>query len=59
MATKRDPAHPWRRRHTPRPRLYPCPTCHAPDAIDETERRKGYQCRACTRRDEGAPFMPY
>jgi len=30
-----------------------CPTCKRADALTLLEAVKGYQCRACTRRDEG------
>jgi len=35
------------------PRNLPCPTCGAPDVLTPADRRAGYQCNACSDRDEG------
>jgi hypothetical protein len=35
------------------PRIYPCPTCGAPNRLTPADVRKGYQCDSCADRDEG------
>jgi len=37
----------------PTPAELTCPTCNTPGALTVWEKRKGYQCPACTRADEG------
>jgi hypothetical protein len=38
-----------------------CPTCKRPNALSNYEAKRGYQCRSCTRADEGpgAPDVFY
>lgn len=35
---------------------YDCPTCRRAGVLTHYEAANGYQCRACTRRDEGYGF---
>lgn len=45
-----------RRRNGARGSSRTCPTCKRPGALTAREAARGYQCRACTRRDEGYGF---
>lgn len=29
------------------PRIYPCPSCHAPNALTQIDVSRGYQCDGC------------
>lgn len=35
------------------PRNLPCPTCGIKNVLTPKDKRLGYQCNACARRDEG------
>lgn len=35
------------------PRIYPFPTCGAPDRLTAADKERGYQCNRCADRDEG------
>jgi DNA-directed RNA polymerase subunit RPC12/RpoP len=35
------------------PRIYPCPTCEAPNRLTQKDVNRHYQCDACADRDEG------
>lgn len=34
------------------PRNLPCPTCKRPNMLTPADKRRGYQCDGCARRDE-------
>jgi hypothetical protein len=34
------------------PRIYPCPTCGAPNRLTPIDVQRGYQCDSCADRDE-------
>lgn len=36
-----------------------CPTCKRPDVLTYEEARRGYQCRDCTRADEGPTYSDF
>lgn len=38
------------------PRIYPCPTCKAPDRLTRIDVQRGYQYNACADRDEGGRY---
>ena len=45
-----------RRRNGARGSSRTCPSCKRPGVLTAREAARGYQCRACTRRDEGYGF---
>ena len=47
---------PMRRRNGARGNSRTCPSCKRPGVLTAREAARGYQCRACTRRDEGYGF---
>lgn len=54
--SRRDFANPGsalRRAHKHNPRNLPCPTCKEPDKLTPKDKRLGYQCDDCARREEG------
>jgi len=40
------------RRYEKRTAKHACPTCKRPEVLTDFEKARGYQCSACTARDE-------
>lgn len=47
------PGSALRRSSRSNPRTLPCPSCGQPNKLTPADRRHGYQCDDCARRDEG------